>query len=36
MDMEHNDEWNIAADTIWYGYRVYPVCVNANPMPQKL
>ena len=34
MFMEHSGNWNIAPDTLWYLYRVYPVCVNANPVPQ--
>ena len=34
--MEHNGNWNIAADTLWYWHVVYPVCVNANPVPQKM
>ena len=34
--MEHNDNWYIAASTLWYWYRVYPVCGNANPVPQKM
>ena len=28
--MEHNGNWNIAADTRGYWYRVYPVYVNAK------
>ena len=36
MFLEHNGNWNIAADTLWYWYRVYPMCVNANPVPQKM
>ena len=34
--MEHNGNWNIAADALWYWYVVYPVCVNANPVPQNM
>ena len=34
--MEHNGNWNIAADTLWYWYVVYPVCVNANSVPRKM
>ena len=34
--MEHNGNLNIAADALWYWYVVYPVCVNANPVPQKM
>ena len=34
--MEHNGNSNIAADTPWYWYKVYAVCVNANPVPQKM
>ena len=34
--MEHNGNWNIAAVNLWYWYIVYPVCVNANPAPQKM
>ena len=34
--MEHNGNWNIAADTLWYWYVVYPVCVNANSVPRQM
>ena len=34
--MEHSGNWNIAADTLWYWYVVYPVCVNANSVPLKM
>ena len=36
MSMEHKGNWNIAADAWWYWYRVYPVCVNVNPVPLKM
>ena len=36
MLMEHNGNCNIAADTLWYWYRASLVCVNANPVPQKM
>ena len=36
MFKEHSGNWNIAADTSCYWYRVYPVCVNGNPVPQKM
>ena len=36
MLMEHNGNCNIAADTLWYWYRVSLVCANANPVPQKM
>ena len=36
MFMEHSGNWNIAANTLWYWYKVYPGCINDNPVPQKI